>query len=453
MEDTMAKISIIVPVYNVEQYLKECLDSIQRQTLKDIEIICIDDGSTDGSAKILDEYRKSDSRFRVIHKQNEGYGKSMNVGIGMATAPYVGIVESDDLIEADMYEKLYALMEEKQVDVIKADYFEFYQGGEGNQINAYRSSISESRLRRYRPWRRKDLEIVLGMYDTVFNIKECEDAFLFEKYTWSGLYSRRFLQENHILHNETPGASYQDNGFWFQTMIKAESIYFTKQAFYHYRIDNLNSSIHSKAKAFAVCDEYEYIYHIIDQMGEEGKPFRKWASYFKIVDCADNILRVDDQYKNALAERIREEFLLAVKRGDIEIDLYSDYWKGILFDLFISPDRYVKKEKERIKKIDDVINQYDQIIIYGAGMLGKIMHGILMEGRRNIKVKYFAVSDLEGNPDDLYGVPVRQIDELLRYKENALVIISVGKKNTQEIEHRLKSIGFVHYVLMKDIDN
>lgn len=449
----MAKISIIVPVYNVERYLKECLDSIQKQTLRDIEIICIDDGSTDSSAEILDEYMKSDSRFRVIHKQNEGYGKSMNIGIGMATAPYVGIVESDDLIEADMYEKLYALMEEKQVDVIKADYFEFYEGGDGNPINEYHSLISESRLRQCHSWKQEDLEKVLGMYDTVLNVRECEDAFLFEKYTWSGLYSRKFLQENHILHNETPGASYQDNGFWFQTMIKAKSIYFAKQAFYHYRIDNLNSSIHSKAKVFAVCDEYEYIYHIINQMGEEGKPFYKWASYFKIADCASNILRVDDRYKNALAERIREEFLLAAEQGDIEIDLYSNHLKSILFDIFISPINYVEKEKERIKKIDDVINLYDQIAIYGAGMLGKRMYGILRAGRRNIKVKYFAVTDLEGNPDSLYGVPVRQINELLRYKENMLVIISIGKKYVQEIEHRLKVLGFSHYILMRDIDN
>lgn len=453
MEDAMAKISIIVPVYNVERYLKECLDSIQKQTLSDIEIICVDDGSTDGSAEILDEYMKLDSRFQVIHKQNEGYGKSMNLGISLATAPYIGIVESDDMIETDMYEKLYALMEEKRVDVIKADYFEFYEGGDGNQINEYHSLISEARLRQCRSWRQGDLEKVLGMYDTVFNIRECEDAFLFEKYTWSGVYSRKFLQENYILHNETPGASYQDNGFWFQTMIKAKSIYFTKQAFYHYRIDNLNSSIHSKEKVFAVCDEYEYIYHIINQMGEEGKTFCKWASYFKIVDCLANILRVDDQYKDVLAERVRKEFLLAIERGDIEINLYSNYLKSRLFDISISPISYVKKEKERIKKIDDVINLYDQIAIYGAGILGQRMYEVLRVCRRNIKVKYFAVTDLEGNPDSLYGVPVKQIDELLRYKENMLVIISIGKKYIQEIEHRIKAMGFPHYVLMRDIDN
>ena len=95
----MAKVSIVVPVYNVERYLEECLNSIKIQTLKDIEIICVDDGSTDLSAQILDNYAKKDNRFHVIHKQNEGYGRTMNIGISKATAPYVGIVESDDIIE------------------------------------------------------------------------------------------------------------------------------------------------------------------------------------------------------------------------------------------------------------------------------------------------------------------------------------------------------------------
>ena len=100
----MPKVSIIVPTYNVEQYLREAMDSIINQTLKDIEIICIDDGSTDNSGKILDEYASKDSRVKVIHKKNGGYGKAMNVGLDNATGEYVGIVEPDDYIEPDMYE-------------------------------------------------------------------------------------------------------------------------------------------------------------------------------------------------------------------------------------------------------------------------------------------------------------------------------------------------------------
>ena len=125
----MPKVSIVVPIYNVERYLRKCLDSIRNQTLKDIEIICVDDGSTDSSGIILDEYARQDSRFCIVHKKNEGYGKAMNVGIGLATAPYVGVVESDDWIEPDMYENMLTLMEMQKVDALKTDFYRFYDDG------------------------------------------------------------------------------------------------------------------------------------------------------------------------------------------------------------------------------------------------------------------------------------------------------------------------------------
>ena len=97
-------VSILVPCYNVEAYLRECLDSIVNQTLTDIEIICINDGSTDGTLGIIKEYAAKDKRIKIIDKENEGYGKSMNRGLDAATGEYVGIVESDYLDEPDMFE-------------------------------------------------------------------------------------------------------------------------------------------------------------------------------------------------------------------------------------------------------------------------------------------------------------------------------------------------------------
>ena len=121
----MAKVSIIVPTYNVEQYLVECMESIVNQTLQDIEIICVDDGSTDNSGKILDDYAQKDNRIKVIHKQNEGYGKAMNIGLDTATGEYIGIVEPDDYVALDMYESLYKIAKENDVDFVKADYQSF----------------------------------------------------------------------------------------------------------------------------------------------------------------------------------------------------------------------------------------------------------------------------------------------------------------------------------------
>ena len=111
----MPKISILVPIYNVEKYLRECLDSILNQTLKDIEIICINDGSTDSSLEILNEYSSKDSRVKIINKANSGYGASMNKGLEAASGEYIGIVESDDFIKTTMFEDLYNIAEKKDI--------------------------------------------------------------------------------------------------------------------------------------------------------------------------------------------------------------------------------------------------------------------------------------------------------------------------------------------------
>ena len=103
-EEYLPKVSIIVPTYNVEEYLRECMDSVINQTLKEIEIICIDDGATDNSGKILDDYARKDRRVKVFHNENGGYGKAMNYGLMHANGEYIGIVEPDDYVLPDMFD-------------------------------------------------------------------------------------------------------------------------------------------------------------------------------------------------------------------------------------------------------------------------------------------------------------------------------------------------------------
>lgn len=111
------KVSVIVPVYNVEKYLSKCIDSIINQTLSNIEIILVNDGSTDNSGKIIDEYAKKDSRIKVIHKKNGGQGSARNAGLDIAKGEYIGFVDSDDWIDSNMYEKLYINAKEKSLDI------------------------------------------------------------------------------------------------------------------------------------------------------------------------------------------------------------------------------------------------------------------------------------------------------------------------------------------------
>ena len=125
MNKKQPKVSVVVPCYNVEKYLPQCMDSIINQTLKDIEIICVNDGSTDSTLRILQKYAEKDKRIKIIDKANSGYGASMNKGFSEANGEYLGIVESDDWVEPDMFENLYNLAKSNDVDVVKSNFY-FY---------------------------------------------------------------------------------------------------------------------------------------------------------------------------------------------------------------------------------------------------------------------------------------------------------------------------------------
>ena len=119
----MPKVSIIVPVYNMERYLGKCLDALTKQTLSDIEIVAVNDGSTDSSPNILRTYAEKDPRIRIIDKPNSGYGASMNRGIDEARGEYVGIVEPDDYPDLVMFDKLYKAAKKHNCDLIKCNYY------------------------------------------------------------------------------------------------------------------------------------------------------------------------------------------------------------------------------------------------------------------------------------------------------------------------------------------
>jgi len=119
----MDKISIIIPVYNVEPYIRRCLDSVVNQTYTNLEILCVDDGSVDNSGNICDEYAAKDNRIKVFHKENEGLPSAWNIGLTNFTGQYVGFVDSDDWIEHNMFEILYDLIKIKDVSVVGANIF------------------------------------------------------------------------------------------------------------------------------------------------------------------------------------------------------------------------------------------------------------------------------------------------------------------------------------------
>ena len=216
------RVSVIVPVYNREKYLHQCVDSIVAQTLKEIEIILVDDGSTDDSPAICDEYAAKDSRVKVIHKQNAGMGVAYNTGMAEAKGEYIGFVESDDWIEPEMYEELYNKAVEQDVDVVKS-LFTRVNGEEKNLANQYGNRLFNQRLE---------------------NLPITAPELAFRHFsTWSAIYRRSFIEGFKIQYPERPGAQNQDVDFWWYVMTQAQSFYLVPKSYYNYRVDSPDSSI------------------------------------------------------------------------------------------------------------------------------------------------------------------------------------------------------------------
>lgn len=303
----MPKVSIIVPIYNVEQYLRECMDSVVNQTLKDIEIICVNDGSTDSSLSIIKEYAQKDNRIKIIDKPNSGYGDSMNKGLDMATGEYIGIVEPDDFVSKDMYEVLYNKAIEFDVDFVKADFYRFTG-------NIDTLCLSYNKLDRSEEY-----------YNKVINPQEDLTPFNFVMNTWSGIYNRKFIEKYHIRHNTTPGASFQDNGFWFQTFTRATKIYFINKPLYMNRRDNMNSSVKNKEKVYCMKEEYDYILNYLNNNPELKEKFIKMYQYKKFHNYIFNYNRIDIKFKKEFLKVFSNEFKIAVKNGEIDWDLFQKH--------------------------------------------------------------------------------------------------------------------------------
>lgn len=329
------KVSVVIPVYNVEKYLRQCLDSVVNQTLKDIEIICVNDGSSDSSPQILEEYAARDPRVRIITKENSGYGASMNRGFDAASGEYLGIVESDDYAEPDMFEKLYNQAAAQRLDVIKSGFFFYYSVPvEKNVANPIASRAMCSRV--FCPV--TDFKAPLEQAD-FFNIKPT---------IWSAIYRRQFILDHRIRFNETPGASFQDSSFNFKVWCCARRVQLTEACYLHYRQDNESSSINSPGKVYCVADEYNEMERFL----KEEKP--ELRGKMEGIRCR---LKYDSYIWNyeRLSPALGKEFLFFASKdfaqdmaeGLCERQYFPWYKWAFLLDIIKDPRGYMlRRERE-----------------------------------------------------------------------------------------------------------
>lgn len=284
-------ISVIVPVYNVENYLAKCLDSILNQTFSNIEIICVNDGSTDNSRKILETYKNKDSRIKIVDKKNGGLSSARNAGMKVATGEFYSFIDSDDWIDITMLEKLYNNMLEHESDISICAVHQF---DETNQ------RIDDSN-----PY------YTLEYFDKTFDNRAFSyvdtKPFIMDVcvMAWNKLYRRSLIEKCNA---EFPdGLIFEDGPFFFTIFFKTQKVSIVRDFLYYYRINRKNSIIQKAGKKFLnVIDVAEIMYSKIKDIPdfEDVKYtfFRK-----KVEDFIYRFEHLNSKYKTAFAKKLAKD--------------------------------------------------------------------------------------------------------------------------------------------------
>lgn len=420
------KVSIIMPIYNVEKYLVKALDSALNQTYENYEIICIDDGSQDGSGAILDEYAKSE-KVKVVHKENTGYGNSMNIGLSMSTGDYISILEPDDYIENDTLESIMSVIDsEGEIDIVKCN-FSFIKGEkEEEKIPA------------------KILNDV-SKYGRILRDDDILSLYLGYIAHWTAFYRRDFLQENEIKYNETPGASYQDIGMWFQTTMFAKSVYLLDRYLYNYRADNSGSSMNNPNKIFCASEEYDFIEKKIPEALKST--IIPYYVKCRLISVKDNYRRIAREHRKIFLERAAEDFKRIEKNGILDISQVSASDRQLLEQLIESYEKLWNEKEYECQKLSKQIDNVDEFYIYGAGNLATFIYKLLSDSERK-KLRGFIVTSNNGEKT----VADKRVDTFENIKSmlgDALIIIGVSDLYAGEIEEYLKENGVENTFVFK----
>lgn len=220
----MPKVSVIVPVYKVEKFLPRCLDSIVNQTLEDIEIICINDGSPDNSLQILEEYAKKDSRIKIINQENAGLSVARNVGMEIAQGEYIGFVDSDDWIDVEFYEKLYTTAKKYDADIGVCSVQSVRKFGRKNYLFKYKSEeLAEDTYKKYYLC---DIPCV--------------------GYVWNKIYRTSDIKKFNIMFE--PGVYFEDVCFLLESLYNLKRLVTVPEVKYYYQRDNAGSILRLKSQ-------------------------------------------------------------------------------------------------------------------------------------------------------------------------------------------------------------
>ena len=286
---SMVKVSVIIPVFNVEKYLKECIESISNQSLEDIEIICIDDGSTDNSLNILNDYADDDCRFKIILQDNLGPGAARNKGISIAEGKYIYFMDSDDILELNALEKLYNLSEDKKTDFIFFKLINF-DDETGQKTNRYYYDM---------PYLKKSVG------DSVFNYNDVKDViFDLPVSVPAKFFNKKFVSDIKF----PEGILFEDNIFFIEAIFKSDRLYFYDEYLYDRRIRK--SSITNSFKE-GYLDFIEMNKLLVEKVKELGKydEFKDKLYHKKLYNVYGQFKLLDEDSKPVVYEAFKKDLL------------------------------------------------------------------------------------------------------------------------------------------------
>ena len=404
----MCKISIIVPVYNVEKYLAECLDSIRSQSFTDYEIICVDDASTDASLSVLKAYAERDLRIQIlVNEENRGLSYTRNRGLDVARGKYILFVDSDDMLKPEALEKLYQYAKRERVDGVLFDREIKLEG------NAAREKLENVKLEK---------EKLLP--EQIFSGKE-----LFIKFTevkhwkvaaWRYFWNRDFLMKNSL--RFYTGLINEDNLFTFQCLMKAAYIANLNEILYIYRKrDNsimYQMNYHYLESAFVIFNEIFY----------------DWKNQ----DYDEQTSVAIERYLNYLFEQMflkRRRFFS--EYHELSMGNFADkYLFKLFFERFMSDRKYAFLSEEKIAQL----KRAQKVVVYGAGNVGTETIELLEEN--GIRIHAVAVTDKKNNMTVVKSYNIYGIEELCAINKCSIVIVAVVERHYDSILKKLKELGF-----------
>lgn len=430
MQDRKPLVSVIMPSLNVVKYIDECIQSVLNQSLKEIEIICVDAGSTDGTYERLKEYETNDSRVRVIPSDKRSYGYQVNLGIKESNAKYIGIVETDDYVDENMFDILYNRAEDNNLDFVKAD-FTFLYDFDGYYL--------------YKPAKLFD-ENTNKFYNKVIQPLDCTYLYFHDFNVWKGIYNREFLIENDVMFNESAGASFQDIGFQQLLLYYAKRCMYIPEKLYYYRFGHMtNSSVSPKLLQF-VKQEFE---HLLDNKlnGMTGRKieliYQKmgldlWSQYNVLIDLNGSGVKKEDV--DQCYQWIKQKLFIALNNGIVKsIDMNQTTWKHITF-LLDDKEAYTDKYLAMIQaKTDRIKSKLGKInVIWGCGVYG-------MEALDFCKKYGYDCIALIDNNSKLWGRKISGIEvkapvDIINKKLDVKYVVA-NKLHSEEIEMQLKKNG------------